>query len=466
MEGSGQRRSTHRRRGPGSSGPRADRSGRAARPVRTLAGPAHQPGFRRSGPASQLGDAPRAPSRGAHDRKRHRAGDCSFAAGLHVPAIGVRGLERRDRDFSLPRCFALAGARGGARLVRHPADPFPFDGRPDLSLPGRRLAGVCRAASPRGHRCAARRDRFYGERGRDAKTVHAGAAAATKKSAGNQARGFSHRSRGGPHLPANQAAGKARNAGLEAGCFLARRAIGVEEAGSGPTPSWLVSLAAPGKATRAGCALDWERGGRAPRRGRPSRFWPAASLRAGTHLLRSGWGARQDHRRSAGEGSPSQRNRALHKALRQAPRGTARCPSRSTAGPQARHTTDWPRKKRTSETLGAARQAVRFHSTPAAAWGPEGCVVPPGAEAPRSPKRGRRWRARRCGPAARAAGRTRAWRSWQGTFLTSSWWPTSSSGSSARPPPWSQSSCGAHCGTFLESPAGWLSAKAGPAQRQ
>ena len=74
------------------------------------------------------------------------AGNRPVAAGLHVLAVGVRGLERRDRDLSLPRGLALAGAGSGARLVGHAADPFALHGRADLLLPGKRLAGVRRAS--------------------------------------------------------------------------------------------------------------------------------------------------------------------------------------------------------------------------------------------------------------------------------------------------------------------------------
>ena len=79
---------------------------------------------------------------------RHLAGNRPVAAGLHVPAVGLRRLQRRDRDFSLPRRLALAGAGGGARVIGHAADPFPFHGCTDLLLPRRWFAGVRRAAAP------------------------------------------------------------------------------------------------------------------------------------------------------------------------------------------------------------------------------------------------------------------------------------------------------------------------------
>ena len=72
-----------------------------------------------------------------------------IAAGIHVSAVGLRRLERGDRDFSFPGGVAFAGAGSGARLGRHAADPFAFDGCPDVLLPGRWLAGVRRAGGSR-----------------------------------------------------------------------------------------------------------------------------------------------------------------------------------------------------------------------------------------------------------------------------------------------------------------------------
>ncbi len=145
VEGSGQPGRAHRLGGAGDTGPRAYGSRGAACPVRALASPAHQPGVCGSGPAGTLGDAARAPPRGARDRQHYLPGNRALAAGLHVSAIGVRGHKRRGRDFSFPRGLALAGAGSSTRLVGHTPDPYPLHGRADLLLPGKRLTGVRRA---------------------------------------------------------------------------------------------------------------------------------------------------------------------------------------------------------------------------------------------------------------------------------------------------------------------------------
>jgi hypothetical protein len=141
---------TDRLRGPGDTGPRAYRGRGAARPVRAVAGAAHQPGVRCGGPTNWLGvDAGAAP-RGVGHGQRHFPGNGDLAAGFHVPAVGLCRVERRDRDLSFSPGFSLAGAGSGARLVGDAADPFPFHGRADVPLHRGRFARV------RGGGCAAR----------------------------------------------------------------------------------------------------------------------------------------------------------------------------------------------------------------------------------------------------------------------------------------------------------------------
>jgi hypothetical protein len=97
-----------------------------------------------------VGVAARAAPGGARHGRRHLAGDRPFVAGIHVPAIGLRCLKRRDRDLSLSYGVPFAGAGSGARPGRHATDPFPFDGCADVLLPGRRLARICRAGRAAG----------------------------------------------------------------------------------------------------------------------------------------------------------------------------------------------------------------------------------------------------------------------------------------------------------------------------
>jgi hypothetical protein len=92
-----------------------------------------------------MGAAARTASGRARDGRRHLSGDCVIPAGIHVPAVGLRRLERGDRDLSFPGGVPFASAGSGARPGRHAADSFAFDGCPDLLLPGRRLTGVRRA---------------------------------------------------------------------------------------------------------------------------------------------------------------------------------------------------------------------------------------------------------------------------------------------------------------------------------
>jgi hypothetical protein len=160
MEGSGQRRRAHRTGGAREPGPRADRSCRFAWSVRALAGIAHQPSVRGPGPAGPLGDAPGTPPGRTRDGQRDLASDRVVAAGLHVSAVGLRRVKRRDRSFSLSCGLSLAGTGSGTRVIGHATDPFAFDGRADLLLPRRRFAGV------RGTGCfACRQDRVAGASG-------------------------------------------------------------------------------------------------------------------------------------------------------------------------------------------------------------------------------------------------------------------------------------------------------------
>jgi hypothetical protein len=92
-----------------------------------------------------MGTAARAAQGCTYHGSRHLTGDRAFLAGIHVPAIGIRRVERRDRDLSLSDGVPFAGAGSGARLSRHTTDPFAFHGCADILLPGRRLARICRA---------------------------------------------------------------------------------------------------------------------------------------------------------------------------------------------------------------------------------------------------------------------------------------------------------------------------------
>jgi hypothetical protein len=73
----------------------------------------------------------------------------SLLVSMYLQSVYAASSEEIE-IFLSPVGLALAGAGSGARLVRHAADPFPFDGRADLLLPRRRLAGVRRPAVLRG----------------------------------------------------------------------------------------------------------------------------------------------------------------------------------------------------------------------------------------------------------------------------------------------------------------------------
>ena len=155
VEGAGQRRRAQRCPSQGDAGARAHRGCRFARSVRALAGIAHQPFVRGRGPAGAMGAAPgTAPGR-ARDSRRHLPGDRVISAGIHVFAVGLRRIERGNRNLSFPSGVPFASAGSGARLGRHAADPFAFDGCPDLLLPGRWLAGVRRAGGSPDSECRA-----------------------------------------------------------------------------------------------------------------------------------------------------------------------------------------------------------------------------------------------------------------------------------------------------------------------
>ncbi len=91
----------------------------------------------------------RVPSGRAPTQAAYLPGDRVISAGIHVFAVGLRRLERGNRNFSFPGGVPFASAGSGARLGRHAADPFAFDGCPDVLLPGRWLAGVRRAGGSR-----------------------------------------------------------------------------------------------------------------------------------------------------------------------------------------------------------------------------------------------------------------------------------------------------------------------------
>jgi hypothetical protein len=113
--------------------------------MRALAGTAHQPVVRRRRPAGAVGTAPRAASGRAYHGNRHVAGDRAFAVGVHVSPVGLRRLERRDRDFSFAGGVPFARAGSSTRPGRHTAGSFAFDGCSDVLLPGGWLARICRA---------------------------------------------------------------------------------------------------------------------------------------------------------------------------------------------------------------------------------------------------------------------------------------------------------------------------------